>query len=86
MTEENLKPLNAMKNKLNTMTLLERLSPIYKTILDSKKENFPSSIEYLFDHLSKIELVIDMKFGVWLDIRFFTNVDSPYDLFKESNY
>ena len=86
MTEENLKPLNAMKNKLNTMTLLERLSPSYKTILDSKKEDYPTSIEYLFDHLSKIELVIDLKFGVWLDIRFFTNVDSPYDLFKESNY
>jgi len=23
-----------------------------------------------------------MKFGVWLDIKFFTNVDSPYDLFE----
>jgi len=75
-----------MKNKLNTMTLLERLSPSYKTILDSKKEDYPTSIEYLFDHLSKIELVIDLKFGVWLDIRFFTNVDSPYDVFEESNY
>jgi len=71
-----------MKNKLNTMPLLERLSPSYKTILDSQKEDNPTSIEYVFDHLSKIEYVIDMKFGVWLDIRFFTNVDSPYDLFK----
>jgi hypothetical protein len=64
------------------MTLLERLSPSYKTILDSNKEDYPALIEYVFNHLSKIKYVIDMKFGVWLDIKSFTNVDCPYDLFE----
>ena len=64
------------------MTLLERLSPSYKTILDSNKEDYPALIEYVFNHLSKIKYVSHMKFGVWLDIKFLTNVDSPYDLFE----
>lgn len=64
------------------MTLLERLKPSYKTILDNKREDFPTLVEGVMKHLSKIELVSDMKFGVWTDIKFFTNVNSPYDIFK----
>ena len=65
------------------MILLERLKPSYKTILDNKREDFPTLVEGVIKHLNKIELVSDMKFGVWADIKFFTNVNSPYDIFKE---
>lgn len=64
------------------MTLLERLKPSYKTILDNKREDFPTLVEGVIKHLSKIELVSDMKFGVWTDIKFFTKANSPYDIFK----
>ena len=63
-------------------TLLERLSPSYKVILDSKKEDFPTLVEGVLNHLSKIELVSDMKFGVWVDIKFFTKANSPYEMFE----
>jgi hypothetical protein len=63
-------------------TLLERLKPSYKKIIDSKKDQFPTLVEGVMKHLSKIELVSDMKFGVWVDIKFFTNANSPYELFK----
>lgn len=63
-------------------TLLERLKPSYKTILDNKREDFPTLVEGVMKHLSKIELVSNMKFGVWTDINFFTKANSPYELFK----
>ena len=63
-------------------TLLERLKPNYKSMLDSKSNEFPTLVEGIKKHLNKIELVSDMKFGVWVDIQFFTKAKSPYDIFK----
>jgi hypothetical protein len=33
--------------------------------------------------LESIEWVSDLKYGIWVDLKFFTGVDSPYDLFNE---
>tara|TARA_R110002049_G_scaffold3290_2_gene25415 strand:- start:413 stop:613 length:201 start_codon:yes stop_codon:yes gene_type:complete len=65
------------------MLLVERLKPDYKTILDSKREEFPTLVRNIIKHLSELELISDMKYGIWSDIRFFTEANSPFDVFEE---
>jgi hypothetical protein len=68
------------------MTLLDRLKPQYKDLIDQKNDKFPTLIGIIYDHLESEEYLFNLKWGVWIDIKSFTNADSPYDVFKESNY
>ncbi len=67
------------------MTLLDRLKPQYKDLIDQKIDKFPTFILEIYDHLEDEEYIYNLKYGVWLDIKSFTNADNPYDVFKESN-
>ncbi len=67
------------------MTLLEKLKPQYKDLIDQKNDKFPTLIGIIYDHLENEQYLFNLKWGVWVDIKSFTNADSPYDVFKESN-
>ena len=65
------------------MTLLDRLKPQYKDLIDQKIDKFPTFIGEIYDHLEDEEYIYNLKYGVWLDIQSYTNANSPYDIFKE---
>ena len=44
---------------------------------------YPALVGKICKELEEISLVGDVKYGTWVDLRFFTGVDSPYDLFNE---
>ena len=67
------------------MTLLDKLKPQYKDLIDQKNDKFPTIIGIIYDHLENEQYLFNLKWGVWVDIKSFTNADSPYDVFKESN-
>jgi hypothetical protein len=63
------------------MTLLDGLKPQYKDLIDQKNDKFPTLIGIIYDHLESEQYIFNLKWGVWSDIKSFTNVDNPYDLF-----
>jgi hypothetical protein len=65
------------------MKLIDRLKPEYSSKLEMNNLTYPTLVGRVCKELEEISLVGDMKFGTWSDLRFFTGVDSPYDLFKE---
>jgi len=65
------------------MTLLERLKPQYRDLIDQRFFKFPTLIGNLYDHLEDEEYIHNLKYGVWLDIQSYTNANSPYDIFQE---
>ena len=67
------------------MTLLDRLKPQYKDLIDQKNDKFPTLIGIIYDHLESEQFICNLTWGVWVDIKSFTNADSPYDVFEESN-
>jgi len=69
--------------KINIMKLIDRLKPEYKEILDRKNDDFPSLVGSIISCFEELYFVSDIKFGVWSDIKFFTKVESPYELFVE---
>jgi hypothetical protein len=65
------------------MKLIDRLKPEYSSKLEMNNLTYPTLVGRVCKELEEISLVGDMKFGTWVDLRCFTGVDSPYDLFKE---
>jgi hypothetical protein len=65
------------------MRLIDRLKPEYSSKLQMNNLAFPTLVGKVCKELEEISLVGDMKFGTWSDLRFFTGVDSPFDLFEE---
>jgi hypothetical protein len=65
------------------MRLIDRLKPEYSSKLEMNNLTYPTLVGRVCKELEEISLVGDMKFGTWVDLRFFTGVDSPYDLFDE---
>ena len=65
------------------MKLIDRLKPEYCDKLLMNNISYPTLVAKVCDELETIEFVYDLKFGIWVDLKFFTNVDSPYDLFNE---
>jgi hypothetical protein len=65
------------------MKLIDRLKPEYSSKLEMNNLTYPTLVGRVCKELEEISLVGDMKFGTWVDLRFFTGVDSPYDLFEE---
>jgi hypothetical protein len=66
------------------MTLLDRLKPQYKDLIDQKNDKFPTLIGIIYDHLESEEYIFNLKWGVWSDVKSFTNADNPYDLFIDN--
>jgi hypothetical protein len=66
------------------MTLLDRLKPQYKDLIDQKNDKFPTLIGIIYDYLESEQYIFNLKWGVWSDIKSFTNVDNPYDLFIDN--
>lgn len=65
------------------MKLIDRLKPEYCDNLLMNNISYPTLVAKVCNELETIELVSDLRFGIWVDLKFFTNVDSPYDLFNE---
>ena len=65
------------------MKLIDRLKPEYISKLEMNNLTYPTLVGRVCKELEEISLVGDIKFGTWSDLRFFTGVDSPFDLFKE---
>lgn len=65
------------------MKLIDRLKPEYSDKLEMNNLTYPTLVARVCNELETIELVSDLRFGIWVDLKFFTNVDSPYDLFNE---
>jgi hypothetical protein len=65
------------------MKLIDRLKPEYSDKLEMNNLTYPTLVGRVCKELEEISLVGDMKFGTWVDLRCFTGVDSPYDLFNE---
>jgi hypothetical protein len=65
------------------MRLIDRLKPEYSSKLEMNNLTYPSLVGKVCKELEEISLVGDIKFGTWSDLRFFTGVDSPFDLFEE---
>ena len=65
------------------MKLIDKLKPEYSDKLEMNNLTYPTLVGRVCKELEEISLVGDMKFGTWVDLRCFTGVDSPYDLFNE---
>ena len=65
------------------MKLIDRLKPEYSSKLEMNNLTYPTLVGRVCKELEEISLVGDMKFGTWVDLRCFTGVNSPYDLFEE---
>ena len=59
------------------MTLLDRLKPQYKDLIDQKIDKFPTIIGIIYDHLESEESLFNLKRGVWTDIRINYQVKVP---------
>ena len=65
------------------MKLIDRLKPEYSDKLEMNNLTYPTLVGRVCKELEEISLVGDIKFGTWSDLKFFTGVDSPFDLFEE---
>ena len=65
------------------MKLIDRLKKEYSDKLEMNNLTYPTLVANVCNELETIEWVRDMKYGIWVDLKFFTGVDSPYDLFDE---
>ena len=65
------------------MKLIDRLKPEYSSKLEMNNLTYPALVSKVCKELEEISLVGDIKYGTWADLRFFTGVEHPYDLFDE---
>ena len=66
------------------MTLIEKLKPEYSIIFEKNNLEYPQLVNRIVTCFENTEYVSDIPFGIWLDIKFFTNVYSPFDLFIDN--
>ena len=66
------------------MRLIDKLKPEYKVIFEKNNLEYPSLIERIINCFEQLEYVSDIPFGIWMDIKFFTNVFSPFELFTDN--
>lgn len=75
--------INLYIKRQNIMTLIEKLKPEYSNIFEKNNLEYPELVARIIYCFEETEFVSDIPFGIWVDIKFFTNVYSPYDLFKD---
>lgn len=64
------------------MKLIEKLKPEYRQILDEQKNYFPATVGQILLAFHELEFVIDIKYGIWSDVKGITGVESAFDLFN----
>jgi hypothetical protein len=65
------------------MRLVDKLKPEYKLVLEKNNLEYPALVGRIINCFEQLEYASDIPFGIWLDIKFFTNVFSPFELFKD---
>ena len=64
------------------MKLIKRLKPEYKQILEDQKNRFPSLVSDIMEALEEEEFILEIKYGIWSNLEYFTKVDTPFKLFE----
>ena len=64
-------------------TLMDRLKPEVKTLLEKEKEIYPYTVEDIYDHLKTKYYVIDMAYGIVIKMQGLDGMadTSPFDMF-----
>lgn len=66
------------------MTLLERLKPHYKKILDRENVQFPTLVNEIVEELEQVEYVHLLLYKTVMNMNLLFDTDvSPYELFEE---
>ena len=65
------------------MKLIDRLKPEYSSKLEMYNITYPTITGNIYDELEEKEFIGDIRYSTWLDLKFFTGVDSLFDLFNE---
>ena len=65
------------------MKLIDRLKKEYSDKLEMNNLTYPTLVGRIYEELEEISLVADIRYGTWTDLKFFTGVQHPYDLFDE---
>lgn len=66
------------------MTLLERLKPHYKKILDRENVQFPTLVNVIVEELEQVEYVHLLLYKTVMNMNLLFDTDvSPYELFEE---
>tara|TARA_R110000737_G_scaffold300688_1_gene307584 strand:+ start:216 stop:440 length:225 start_codon:yes stop_codon:yes gene_type:complete len=73
-----------MKLKTDKIRLIDKLKPEYSAIFEKSNLEYPMIVNGIIACFEETEYVGDIPFRIWVDIKFFTNVYSPYDLFTDN--
>lgn len=73
-----------MKLKTDKIRLIDKLKPEYSAIFKISNLEYPMIVNGVISCFEETEYVGDIPFRIWVDIKFFTNVYSPYDLFADN--
>ena len=70
-------------------TLLERLKPELAAKLENHKVEYPNIATEMVDHLGKVYIVSDLRYGTFMDLKSLWMqatrelIDSPWEFFEE---
>ena len=65
------------------MKLIEKLKPEYKQILEEKKNKYPSLVSDIIKALEEEEFILEIKYGIWSNLEYFTKEETPFELFNK---
>ena len=65
------------------MKLIEKLKPEYKQILEEKKNKYPALVSDIIKAMEEEEFILEIKYGIWSNLEYFTKVETPFKLFNE---
>ena len=63
LTRDRSDNINVTKKLIMTETLIERLKPEFKTLLEEKLQEFPNTMERIFNALNTKESINDITIG-----------------------
>ena len=66
------------------MTLIDRMKPEFKEVLQSKNQKHPDLVSRVSDSLETYSYVADLPYGIVLNIMFLFDTNFVYPLFNES--
>ena len=67
-------------------TLMYRLKPEVKTLLEKEKEIYPHTVKDIYDHLKSTHYVMDVTYGTVMKLQGLDGMEgtSPFDMFLKS--
>tara|TARA_R110000796_G_scaffold81691_2_gene179750 strand:- start:1320 stop:1580 length:261 start_codon:yes stop_codon:yes gene_type:complete len=70
--------------EMKKITLIQRLKPEYKGVLDSSNVDYPSLIGSIVETLEQVDFVCNLKYSTVMDLQLvFKSDSSPYEFFNE---